>query len=98
MRIIENGIVTLAASQAYACPAPVSRNRGLCASTMLGATVHADTATNTATDAARAPLDQDNDGDENLEEVQVTGVRSLLRDKLGDTPLNTPQRRDGHHR
>jgi catecholate siderophore receptor len=56
---------------------------GLCASTVLGTTVHAaDTASATPTD---------NDGDENLENVTVTGVRSLLRDKLGDTILNTPQ-------
>jgi catecholate siderophore receptor len=57
---------------------------GLCASTVLGTLAHADTATTTT--AAN-----DNDGDENLEEVQVTGVRSLLRDKMGDTELSTPQ-------
>jgi catecholate siderophore receptor len=61
---------------------------GLCASTFLGATVHADTATNTAADAAAT----DNDGDEDdLQLVTVTGVRSLVRDKLGDVPLNIPQ-------
>src|ERR1700753_3027661 len=52
---------------------------GLCASTVIGATAHADSAI------------RDNDGDEDLDTVTVTGVRSLLRDKLGDTPLNTPQ-------
>ncbi|HTV77506.1 MAG TPA: TonB-dependent siderophore receptor [Steroidobacteraceae bacterium] len=56
---------------------------GLCATTVLGGTVHAADAAN---DAAT-----DNDGDENLQNVTVTGVRSLLRDKLGDTALNTPQ-------
>jgi catecholate siderophore receptor len=65
---------------------------GLCASTVLGAAVHADNSTTAATDAARPRgTDNDNDGDENLEVVQVTGVRSLLRDKLADIPLNTPQ-------
>jgi catecholate siderophore receptor len=63
---------------------------GLCAS-VLGAAAHADNSTNAATDAARPAVDNDNDGDENLQEVQVTGVRSLLRDKLADIPLNTPQ-------
>ena len=57
---------------------------GLCASTVLGSHAHADT-------AASAATANDNDGDENLEEVRVTGVRSLLRDKMGDTELNTPQ-------
>jgi catecholate siderophore receptor len=56
---------------------------GLCASTVLGSTVHAADAT--------SATPTDNDGDENLENVTVTGVRSLLRDKLGDTVLNTPQ-------
>jgi catecholate siderophore receptor len=55
---------------------------GLCASTVLGSAVHADSS---------APTASDNDGDENLEEVSVTGVRSLLRDKLGETELNTAQ-------
>jgi catecholate siderophore receptor len=55
----------------------------LCASSVLGTTVH-------AADATRA-TPTDNDGDENLENVTVTGVRPLLRDKLGDTVLNTPQ-------
>jgi catecholate siderophore receptor len=54
----------------------------LCASSVLGTVVHADSSTS-------APAD--NDGDENVEEVSVTGVRSLLRDKLGDTELNAPQ-------
>src|SRR3984957_12730431 len=57
---------------------------GLCASTVLGTLAHADTATTTTTA-------NDNDGDENLEEVRVTGVRSLLRDKMADTELSTPQ-------
>ena len=61
---------------------------GLCAATFLGATVHAATAANTAADAA-VP---DNDGDEDdLQRVTITGVRSLLRDKLADVPLNIPQ-------
>src|SRR5580658_10647596 len=55
---------------------------GLCASSVLGTAVHADSA---------APTASDNDGDENLAEVSVTGVRSVLRDKLGDTELNAPQ-------
>jgi catecholate siderophore receptor len=55
---------------------------GLCASTVLGTVVHADNSDTTASD---------NDGDENLAEVSVTGVRSLLRDKLGETELNTAQ-------
>jgi catecholate siderophore receptor len=55
---------------------------GLCASSVLGTAVHADSA---------APTASDNDGDENLAEVSVTGVRSLLRDKLGETELNTAQ-------
>jgi catecholate siderophore receptor len=55
---------------------------GLCASTVLGTVAHAD---NTA---SAVP---DNDGDENIEQVSVTGVRSVLRDKLGDTELNAPQ-------
>ncbi len=55
---------------------------GLCASSVMGTAVHADNSAVAATD---------DDGDENLPEVQVTGVRSLLRDKLGDTALNTPQ-------
>jgi catecholate siderophore receptor len=57
---------------------------GLCASTVLGTAAHADTAASTATA-------NDNDGDENIEEIRVTGVRSLLRDKMGDTELSTPQ-------
>jgi catecholate siderophore receptor len=57
---------------------------GLCASTVLGTAAHADTATSTATA-------NDNDGDENIEEIRITGVRSLLRDKMGDTELSTPQ-------
>ncbi len=63
---------------------------GLCASTVLGSAAHADAATSTATatDNATTP---DNDGDENVEVVRVTGVRSLLRDKMGDTELTTPQ-------
>lgn len=61
---------------------------GLCASTFLGAAVHAGTATNTATDTAAT----DHDGDEeDLQLVTVTGVRSLLRDKLGNVPLHIPQ-------
>src|SRR5665213_4300099 len=65
---------------------------GLCASTVLGATLHADSPTTAATDAGRpSGTDHDDDGDENLQVVQVTGVRSLLRDKLADIPLNTPQ-------
>ncbi len=44
--------------------------------------VHADTASGLA---------GDNDGDEDLQEVSVTGVRSVLRDKLGETELNAPQ-------
>ena len=63
---------------------------GLCASTVLGTTAHAAAATSAAGDAASA-TPTDNDGDENLENVTVMGVRSLLRDKLGDTVLNTPQ-------
>src|SRR5580658_6575426 len=55
---------------------------GLCASSVMGTVVHADNSTATASD---------NDGDENLEEVAVTGMRSLLRDKLGETELNTAQ-------
>src|SRR6201996_8999370 len=55
---------------------------GLCASTVLGTVVHADNAATTV---------PDNDGDENIEQVSVTGVRSLLRDKLGETELNAPQ-------
>jgi catecholate siderophore receptor len=62
---------------------------GLCASTVLGATAHAEDATSAAADAVSTAAD--NDGDENLQNVTVTGVRSLLRDKLGDTALNTPQ-------
>ncbi|HEY6457524.1 MAG TPA: TonB-dependent siderophore receptor [Steroidobacteraceae bacterium] len=58
---------------------------GLCASTVLGTTAHADTAAATASSA------NDNDGDENLQVIRVTGVRSLLRDKMGDTELTTPQ-------
>jgi catecholate siderophore receptor len=57
---------------------------GLCASTVLGSLAHGDTAASPATA-------NDNDGDENIQEVRVTGVRSLLRDKMGDTELNTPQ-------
>ena len=57
---------------------------GLCASTVLGSTAHGDT-------AASATPATDNDGDENIEEIRVTGVRSLLRDKMGETELNTPQ-------
>ena len=67
---------------------------GLCASTVLGTAVHADNSTNTATGTAANPAptaDADNDGDGNLQEVTVTGVRSLLHDKLGDVPLNIPQ-------
>jgi catecholate siderophore receptor len=63
---------------------------GLCASTVLGSMVQAEDVTSAATDTASA-TPADNDGDENLENVTVTGVRSLLRDKLGDTVLNTPQ-------
>ncbi|HEV2704149.1 MAG TPA: TonB-dependent receptor plug domain-containing protein, partial [Steroidobacteraceae bacterium] len=55
---------------------------GLCASSVLGTVVHAD---NTATGVP------DNDGDENIEQISVTGVRSLLRDKLGETELNAPR-------
>src|SRR5580698_6115982 len=55
---------------------------GLCATGVLGTVVHAESATGAVTD---------NDGDEDLQQVQVTGVRSLLRDKLGATELNTPQ-------
>jgi catecholate siderophore receptor len=55
---------------------------GLCATGVLGTVVHADTASNAVVD---------NDGDENLQGVQVTGVRSVLRDKLGETELNTAQ-------
>ncbi len=58
---------------------------GLCAATFLGATAHADNSTNAVLDSA------DNDGDEDLQEVSVTGVRSLVRDKFGDVPLNIPQ-------
>ncbi len=61
---------------------------GLCASTFLGATVHADNSTNAALDTAASA---DNDGDEDLQEVTVSGVRSLVRDKLGDVALNIPQ-------
>jgi catecholate siderophore receptor len=57
---------------------------GLCASTVLGSPAHGDTAASPATA-------NDADGDENIEEVRVTGVRSLLRDKMGGTELNTPQ-------
>jgi len=62
---------------------------GWCASTVLATTVHAEDTNGAATDAATTSAD--NDGDEGLENVTVTGVRSLLRDKLGDTALNTPQ-------
>ncbi len=54
---------------------------GLCATSVLGTVVHAETATATVID----------DGDESIQEVSVTGVRSVLRDKLGDTELNAPQ-------
>ncbi|HEY4340134.1 MAG TPA: TonB-dependent siderophore receptor [Steroidobacteraceae bacterium] len=57
---------------------------GLCATSVLGSAAHADTA------AANAAAN-DNDGDEDIQEIRVTGVRSLLRDKMGDTELNIPQ-------
>jgi catecholate siderophore receptor len=42
-----------------------------------------------ATDTATRP---DNDGDaDDLQQVTVSGVRSLLRDRLGDVALNIPQ-------
>ncbi|MGC1457788.1 MAG: TonB-dependent siderophore receptor [Steroidobacteraceae bacterium] len=55
---------------------------GLCATSVLGTVVHAEMPGGAVTD---------NDGDETLQEVSVTGVRSLLRDKLGETALNAPQ-------
>jgi catecholate siderophore receptor len=58
---------------------------GLCATTFLGAGVHADDSTHAVGDRV------DNDGDEDLQEVTVSGVRSLVRDKLADVPLNIPQ-------
>lgn len=61
---------------------------GLCAATFLGTTAHADTATNARLDSGASA---DNDGDEDLQEVTVTGVRSLVHDKLADVPLNIPQ-------
>jgi catecholate siderophore receptor len=82
VRSIEDGIVAKQHSRSGTLRQYLG-TAGLCASTVLG-TVHA---ADTATPAA-VPED---DGDENLQEVQVTGVRSLLRDKLGDIALNTPQ-------
>lgn len=58
---------------------------GLCASTVLGSAVRADTA------ATPTPIANDNDADDNLQVIRVTGVRSLLRDKMGETELTTPQ-------
>jgi catecholate siderophore receptor len=63
---------------------------GLCASTVLATVVHADNSAETATDTANATA-ADGDADDNLDQVTVTGVRSLLRDKLGEPELNTPQ-------
>jgi catecholate siderophore receptor len=61
---------------------------GLCASSFLGA-AHADNSADAATDTAARP---DNDGDaDDLQQVTVSGVRSLLRDRLGDVALNIPQ-------
>jgi catecholate siderophore receptor len=56
---------------------------GLCVSTVLGTTVHAGD--------ARSATPTDTDGDENLQNVTVTGVRSVLRDRLGEPPLDIPQ-------
>ncbi len=56
----------------------------LCATSLLGvAYAHA------ADNAAGTP-DSGYDGDD-LSEITVTGVRSVLHDKLGETPLETPQ-------
>jgi catecholate siderophore receptor len=79
-----DGIVAKPHAKSLAALCQYLGTAGLCASSVLGSAAHADAATTTTTA-------NDNDGDENLEEVRVTGVRSLLRDKLGDTELNTPQ-------
>ena len=63
---------------------------GVCASSVFGTAAQAADPASAAVDVSGA-TPTDNDGDENLENVTVTGVRSLLRDKLGDTALNTPQ-------
>ncbi|HTY49750.1 MAG TPA: TonB-dependent receptor, partial [Steroidobacteraceae bacterium] len=62
---------------------------GLCATALLAAAAHADTVTTSA--AANAADADGDDDDDDLQEVTVSGVRSLLHDKLADTPLDTPQ-------
>jgi catecholate siderophore receptor len=84
MRMIAEGIVARPHARPMLTIRQYLGTAGLCASTVLGSASHADTA------ATAAPAN-DNDGDENIEEVRVTGVRSLLRDKMGDTELSTPQ-------
>ena len=63
---------------------------GLCATTVLGTTVQAEDAASATVDAPSTTA-ADNDGDQDLENVTVTGVRSVLRDKLGEPALNAPQ-------
>ena len=56
---------------------------GVCVSSMLGMTVaHADTA---------RTVDSDGDDDDQIEQVTVNGVRSLLADKLPGSQLEVPQ-------
>ncbi|HEY1900489.1 MAG TPA: TonB-dependent siderophore receptor [Steroidobacteraceae bacterium] len=90
MRTTEDGIVAKQHPKPGAALHRYLGAAGLCASTVLGTVVHAANAVDTAANGASAN-DTDADGDENLAQVTVTGVRSLLRDKLGDTALNTPQ-------
>ncbi len=79
----ENGILATAHPRPKAPLRHYLGTAGLCATGFLGTTVHAD--------AAATAAIPDNDGDEDLQEVTVTGVRSLVRDKLGEVPLNLPQ-------
>jgi catecholate siderophore receptor len=82
MRSIVEGII----ATRHARPRPALHQyfgtAGLCATGVLGTVVHAETATSAISDI---------DGDEDIQQVEVTGVRSLLRDKLGESELNTAQ-------
>jgi catecholate siderophore receptor len=82
MRTIVEGIVATPHARSRLPLRQYVGTAGLCATSVLGSVVHADTAASALTD---------NDGDENIQEVSVTGVRSVLRDKLGETELNTAQ-------
>ncbi len=73
------------ASPAGRLARPALGAMGICVTSVLGlTTAHA------ADAVGSSSADPDNDGDE-LQEVTVSGVRSLLHEKLPDDPLNTPQ-------